>query len=237
MVRTAKAEATAETILLAAAEEFARSGYAGTTFESILKRLDKRTPNYITYHYKTKADLAHAILTRQDELWNTYIEALTDEGAVGVEALVAVFFVMLGDTEHLPIFQAALVLDSDLAAPHHGGFRPCAAWLRLVTDRLNEARTHGQLTHEVDADEEAWMIVSTLYGIYQLGQQLDPATRLTTRFERAWQQLLTGLGISDPTAVVTAGSEYADRYLLTGSKPDSTVEHNTATDAHKKERT
>ncbi|QIN28518.1 TetR/AcrR family transcriptional regulator [Brevibacterium luteolum] len=219
--RTGRSAATRETILLAAASEFARAGYGGATHESILKVLGKSSPNYITYHYKTKADLADVVLARQDELWNDYIQTLANEGATGAEALVAVFFMMLHDEHNLPIFQAAVVLDSDRAAPRTGEFQPCAAWLRLVTERLHEARTAQQMPESVDVEEEAWMIVSTLYGIYQLGQQLDTAAELAPRFERAWHQLLGGLGISGTSELIEAAKARAENSLTVLTKATS----------------
>ena len=209
--KTGKAVRTRESILLAAASEFARAGYKGATHENMLQILGKRTPNYITYHFKTKTDLAEAVFARQDELWDGYRQALSAEGVTGIEAMVAVFFMMLRDHRNFPVFQAAIVLDSDPAAPRTGPFRPCAAWLRLVGDYLEQARAGRQIDNAVDVDEEAWMIVSNLYGIYQLGQQLDVTTSLLPRFERAWRQLLEGLGVEHVDKLIDGARRRASR--------------------------
>ncbi|MCP3424481.1 TetR/AcrR family transcriptional regulator [Rothia sp. AR01] len=218
--RQPRSAATRDLILDAAAGEFASAGYGGTSHARILKALGKSTPNFITYHFPAKADLAHAVLSRQEELLRAGVDGLERRGIPGLEALVAIVFVVVTDEENMRVFRAAMALESDRTAPAGGGSQPCATWVALAERQLGRAREAGQLPRAVDLGDEAWTMVSALYGTYQLADRLGALDRLAHRVEQAWLPLLESLGVTDPAALLAAGRRHAREYLAArGAEP------------------
>lgn len=211
--RQSRSSATRDLIVSAAAGEFARNGYGGTTHTGILKVLGKSTPNFITYHFPAKADIAHAVLSRQDQLLNTCAEGLERRGVSGLEALVATVFIVITDEKNMSIFQAAMALEGDRTAPDGGDFQPCTTWMTLVKRQLIRAQEAGQIAQDIDLDDEAWMMISVLYGTYQLADRLGSLSKLGHRVEQAWLQMLDNLGISDSRKLLDTGQQHARDYL------------------------
>jgi AcrR family transcriptional regulator len=208
-----RSSATRDLIVRAAAGEFARHGYGGTSHTGILKVLGKSTPNFITYHFPAKADIARAVLSRQEELLTECVDRLEQRGISGLEALVAIVFIVIADERNMSIFRAAMALEGDRSAPDGGDSQPCTTWMALVKRQLGRAQEAGQLPGTVALEDEAWMMISVLYGTYQLADRLDALDWLAQRVEQAWLQLLGSLQVPDPAGFLAIGRRHAQDYL------------------------
>lgn len=210
---TTRSAGTREAILFAAAGEFAVNGYAGTTYANILKALGKSTPNYISYHFSAKSDIAEAVLSRQEELWSTCSQWLANEGIEGIEALLTTVFIIIGDRKNRSIFQAAMVLQTDRTAPRPVDVQPCAAWMDFTDRYLQQARLQHQIRESIDTEHEAWMLVSTLYGTYELAFQLNAMDELADRVETAWAQILSEITFENVDKLIRRARNRANTYL------------------------
>lgn len=211
--RQPRSSVTRDLIVEAAASEFARNGYSGTSHTAILKVLGKSTPNFITYHFPAKADIAHAVLSRQDRLLNECIDGLERRGVSGLEAVVATVLIVSTDEKNMSTFRAAMALEGDRTIPDGGKLQPCTTWLTLVRRQLARAQGSGQIAQDVDLDDEAWMMISVLYGTYQLADRLEVLDRLAHRIELAWLQLLDSLDVTSARDLLGVARQHARDYL------------------------
>lgn len=211
--RGTRSLATREWIIEVAAHEFAHKGYAGTTHTEMLKLLGKSTPNFITYHFPAKSDIAHAVLHYHHQLITDCLDWLKRVHITGLANLVTLTLIVTTDEPHLEIFQAAMALEDDRTAPDAGEYQPCVRWLSVVNQQLELARNAGEISAEVVAGNQAWHLISLLYGTYQLADRLKVLNELTYRLEQAWMEILTSLSIEEPGTMIAEAKKHARDYL------------------------
>jgi hypothetical protein len=82
---------------------------------------------------------------------------------------------------------------------------PRTIWLRLVAYRLDKEGVG-------DADT-AWMIVSALYGVYEIALQTGTVDKLPQRFRVVWLMHLGSVGIGDARSLIDRAQARAADYL------------------------
>jgi AcrR family transcriptional regulator len=178
--RQARAVATRETILAAAAHEFATEGYHAASLSKILERSGV-TKGAMYFHFASKEAMARAVADIMD--------ARLPE--VGAAAHLAVGFAA--------ILRDEVVCRAGLRVVHEGALGPERArfpydfWEDVLAGLLARARDAGSLRAGIDPAELARTVVALGAGVRVVCLADGGYAAVRERTEAAWSVLLAGV--------------------------------------------
>lgn len=137
MVRQLRAEQTRHALIAAAAAEFDRHGYAGTSLSRICKAAGT-TMGALTFHFPTKGDLAEAVRAAGDAAALAALRPIAAVPRPGVQVVIDLTIELARLLERDVTVRAAGRLVREGAADP--AQRP-AGWVRVLRDLLARARS------------------------------------------------------------------------------------------------
>ncbi|RKT17291.1 TetR family transcriptional regulator [Streptomyces sp. 1114.5] len=188
MARQARALATRQTVLLAAAEVFDERGYAAATMSEILDRAGV-TKGALYFHFRSKEELALAVIEGQGA-WIAGWEPASDSS---VQNLIDLGYAFARALQSDPLVRGSIRLTIE-----HGSFtQPQIAayqgWMDLVRALLEQARDAGDLHPGIDLVAASGVITGAVTGIQLSSQVLADRQDLIQRMADLWTLLLPGL--------------------------------------------
>ncbi|MFG3142517.1 ScbR family autoregulator-binding transcription factor [Streptomyces sp. NPDC048211] len=181
---------TRELIVLAAAEEFDRNGYAGAAITKILERAGV-TAGALYFHFKSKQELALEVMNAQPQ---TVVPHLASRG---LQRLVDLTLIWSRQLREDVLLRAGVRL-----AVEQGGFgvqnlNAYQNWQGIMTDCLQAAEEDGQLRPGVDPDRTATFVVGACTGVQLYAELRNGREDLTEQVVQMWQLLLPGVAVAD----------------------------------------
>ncbi|GHA07119.1 hypothetical protein GCM10010303_16060 [Streptomyces purpurascens] len=133
MVKQVRAERTRQALIAAAAVEFDRHGYAGTSLSAV-HRACGATMGALTFHFRAKADLATAVCREAEALTGETLARLVPAGPLPPVAEFTLEVARLLEQE--VTVRAAARLTRERAVPSHW----YTLWRAALRDLVAEAR-------------------------------------------------------------------------------------------------
>ncbi|MFD7905945.1 ScbR family autoregulator-binding transcription factor [Kitasatospora sp. NPDC059722] len=189
MARQARALATRQAVLLAAAEVFDERGYAAATMSDILERAGV-TKGALYFHFRSKEELALAVILEGQSAWLATWEPSSDSPMQTLIDLSYAFARALQDD--------VLVRGSIRLTIEHGSFtQPQVAayqgWSDATRELLERAQEAGELHPGIDLRGAALVLQGAVTGIQLSSQVLTDRQDLIERIADLWTLLLPGL--------------------------------------------
>ncbi len=197
-----RAVRTRDAILTAAAEIFDEFGYSGASISKIMNRANV-TQGGMYFHFKSKRELAHAVLTSQQEF-----VAHPSEG-FGLQGLVDLTFFTAHQLVSNVLFRASVRL-----AVEQGEFGPrddtaYQEWVEQLYVHLRAAREHGELLAEVDEREFANVLVGAYTGTQVFSNMASGYADLPERLVSMWRYFLPAIATPQGRARVKLPADIA----------------------------
>lgn len=205
MARQERAIQTRERLLAAAAEEFDANGFLSTRLVDIAERAHV-TRGSLYFHFESKADLASALAAQQYESWAQYVPARRKQGYHGIELLMLFAHDLAIGFRDDVASRAAMRLIKEAAHVEATLPTPFEGWISDVTALLREARDLAEIDGTIDLGQVSWVIVASIFGVQEMGDQLEQRQGICERLDAMWLYLLPGLGI-------TRAETYVDRMI------------------------
>ncbi|MGW6918826.1 ScbR family autoregulator-binding transcription factor [Kitasatospora sp. NPDC054939] len=214
MARQARALATRQAVLRAAAEVFDERGYAAATMADILERAGV-TKGALYFHFHSKEELALAVIEGQ-AAWLSGWKPRSDSP---VQTLIDLGYAFARALQDDPLVRGSIRLTIE-----HGSFtEPQVAayrgWSVAVGELLEQARRAGELLPGPDTARAADVVTGAVTGIQLSSQVLSARRDLLPRMTDLWTLLLPGLvtpetlarlDLSEPDAGPDAGPGSAE---------------------------
>ncbi|MGW4272013.1 TetR family transcriptional regulator [Streptomyces seoulensis] len=140
MVKQERALRTREALVKAAASEFDRAGYDGTSLSRISASVGVSI-GAVTFHFTTKSELADAVQQAGRSVTRTAVEDVLAESRSALRAVVDLTLTLARLMEREPSVRAAIRLSRE--RPHAVPWSE--VWLPAVRELLDEAHETGQL--------------------------------------------------------------------------------------------
>lgn len=190
MPRQERAERSRAEILDAAAVEFDAHGYAGARLDRIIERT-RLTKGAVYFHFRSKLDLAEALVAEKYGNWPALIAAVDASGASGVAAArdltARVATVFATDVR----VRAAMKLSRTVLPPAPEN-DPYARWTAVVAAHLARAVEAAELPAETDAVALATVAVQAFFGAYAIADERGGLDGLARDAERIWDVIVPG---------------------------------------------
>ncbi|AGW42481.1 TetR family transcriptional regulator [Leifsonia xyli subsp. cynodontis DSM 46306] len=191
MPKQERAERTRSAILDAAAAEFDEHGYEGARLERIVERTGA-TKGAVYFHFRSKLDLARALVAGGDGDWPAIVSDVTGSGVRGIAAAVEI-------TKRVGVayaadvrMRAAMKLSQTTLRPAVDG-NSCDSWTDLVTMFVTQAVEDGELAG-ADPREVSAVAIQALFGAYAIADERGRLDALPDDIERLWRVLATVRG-------------------------------------------
>ncbi|WP_411083004.1 TetR family transcriptional regulator [Streptomyces sp. cmx-18-6] len=145
MVRQERAVRTRRALLEAAAAEFDRHGYDGTSLSRVC-RTAGITIGALTFHFASKAELADAVQSQGQSITRTALENLPDHPAPALHQAIDLMLELARLLEAVPTVRSAARLSRERPKPDLAW---TASWAVLAQDLFEDAYLDGQLSAAV----------------------------------------------------------------------------------------
>jgi AcrR family transcriptional regulator len=198
--RQAAKDGTRRSILEAAAGQFARHGYEATTFSGIASAMGKPKSAVGYHHFRSKFDLASAIVSEQRLTWDELADNAISARGPGLAGLFQFFDDVRANFAEDPIAPGAarLILEDaelalDLPRSNH-------SWRRFTTEQIAEAVSRGDLPTSTDPRELAAAILSAGIGVFRSVRSGVEVASPDRVLRTLWRDTLVGAGLSPQQA-------------------------------------
>ncbi|MGX1133513.1 AcrR family transcriptional regulator [Streptomyces glaucescens] len=185
-----QAQKTRAALVRAAAEVFDEVGYHGAGINRILAKAGV-TSGAMYFHFKSKEDLARAVMLEQAS------DLRLPEEPRGLQQLVDITLALAVELQRNTLLRAGVRLAVDQGGPAQGDDSAYDLWARRFGGELAVARGRGELRDEVDEAEFAEVLVAAFTGT-QLKSQISAGwSDLPDRIVSLWRYLLPGVASAD----------------------------------------
>ncbi|MCZ0207410.1 ScbR family autoregulator-binding transcription factor [Streptomyces achromogenes] len=180
---------TRHALMTAAAEQFDRCGYAGTSLARVSKTVDM-TMGALTFHFRSKCDLANVVEARGRETLRAAVAGAVSSGGPALRRLSELLLELARLLEQDVVVRATVRLSTE-----RGTGCWSQIWLPEMRKLLQEASDEGQLKRSVSAEKAADMIGFLLVGMDAnlRAQDWSASTHVTERLEQVWQLTLAAI--------------------------------------------
>ena len=213
MSRQARAEATRDAVLLAAATVFDKNGYDGTSLSDIVRVFGK-SKGAVYFHFDSKQEIARAVMAAQTDDLPHLASGCAVQDLIELTMHIGQRLrsdVRLRAGVRLAIEQASFI--SPDSSPYN-------LWIEIARQFLTTAQTSRELQTHVDPDACAQMIVGAFTGIQLLSQVSSERADLAHRLDVLWTTLLPGMVTPDVLRRITlAWPTFAVRSTVVHPRP------------------
>lgn len=167
---TAKGAATRARLLEVAAALFAEKGYSATSFAELINA-SGLTKGAFYFYFKSKADLALAVIDDQQERWVSYVQDRVTAHPTPATQLADVLPAVLDLLAREPAAWSMIRLARELGGDPTLGrdvVKPVASWIELLAGIIRAGQEAGELRPDLEPDEVAVVLVGAFDGIKTL---------------------------------------------------------------------
>lgn len=192
----ARAKATRDAILVAAAEEFDRAGYQATPLSAILRR-SRVTKGAFYFHFRSKESLAVALIQAQNQRWPRLGQQWLRRGLDPLTTAIG----MIDESARLihedVVLRAGVRLACRPAEPEMAVWLPYPAWEQMLSELLRRSAEQGLLRDGVDPEAAARVLHAVVVGAREIGAEVPSRVDLPSRVAEMWRVLLPGIASSE----------------------------------------
>lgn len=201
MPQQRRAQVTRHAIVVAAAEEFDRAGYADTPLSAILRRSGV-TKGAFYFHFASKQAVAVALVRLQAHHWSRLQRHWLGRGLDPLSTAIALVDDAVRVLGQDVLIRAGTRLAHQPVGSSAAGRTGQPNWENLFTGLLRRSAERGVLRAGVDPGVAARVLCRALVGAVSVAQQGQPD--LPARVAEIWRVILEG--IASPEWMRSAGT-------------------------------
>lgn len=188
MPQQRRAQVTRRAIVIAAAEEFDRTGYEATPLSAILRRSGV-TKGAFYFHFPSKEAVAAALVRFQSQAWSKVWQRWTERGLDPLTTAVGIVDEAVRILERDVVIRAG----TQLAQRDSGS---ALDWEQRLGELFRRSAQRGLLRSGVDPAAATRVVHAALVGVRVLGAQRR-ATGMTQQIGDVWRVMLGGIASAE----------------------------------------
>lgn len=189
MPQQERAHVTRDSIVVAAAVEFDRAGYAATSLNAILRRSGV-TKGAFYFHFSSKEAVADDISRRQRTAWPAMYQRWQSRDLDPLCTLIGLLDESVRSMAADPVLRAGVRLACDAEGYDPGSPVPYPEWERVIGAHLSAAAEAGLLRTGVDPELAARLITNAYVGVRIVSSATTRCVDLVARSREIWDLLL-----------------------------------------------
>lgn len=191
MVSQARAEATRHAIVVAAVEQFEKTGYGNTALSDIIDDAHI-TKGGFYYHFHTKEELAAGIIEHANEALGAALSGTLASPSPMLENLIRATFVVAEMMHHDNVVRMGFQLRQALNQVSTTGQSALVQRREVIVEAVKSAIAEGDLNEDLDAEEVGHTIWASILGTHLLAGASDDD--IFARLAQLWRVILPGVG-------------------------------------------
>jgi AcrR family transcriptional regulator len=185
------AERTRESILDAAALEFAHFGFSGARLDRVIGATGM-TKGAFYFHFASKRALADSLLAPRFEQWPVMVAQVREDGGRGLSGMRLLALRAVREMATNLRVRAAMRLSQELGMVRDG-VNPYEQWVDRFVPFLDEAVAEGDAPESLDRRRTAKTVVNCLFGVLGVCVDTDAESRVDAELEALWRLITPGL--------------------------------------------
>ncbi|PTR25001.1 TetR family transcriptional regulator [Rhodococcus sp. OK519] len=210
MLKQERAIATRKEIVRAAATRFDETGYERASLAEIVE-LSGFTKGALYFHFKSKDDLAAAIIDEQHAISMNAVTAIRATNAPALEQVVMLSYEMGREITEDPVVRAGIRLTLEMSA-EAGPSTPYQDWIEGLRHVFGAAIEEGDVSDTLDPAELARYFVAAFTGVQLVSNVLTRREDLGARLDQMLLFILSAI-------VAPRRRHKIDRYIHTRWSP------------------
>ncbi|MGC7151731.1 TetR family transcriptional regulator [Paenarthrobacter ureafaciens] len=192
MVLQDRAKATRGAIIVGAAQVFEQHGF-GTASISLVAEAAQVTKGALYFHFKSKDELAKAVLEEQHAIALAAGEIILAEKAPALETMIQLcgaFGALLAEDL---VMRAGIRLTLEASAFNQDVRKPYEDWIATMGHLAGQAIEEGHIKPSVDPATLSRYIVASFTGVQMVSNVLTGREDVMMRIQQMWEILLSGI--------------------------------------------
>lgn len=200
-IRQERAVATRAALIEAAAAEFDERGYVGASMDGVADRAGM-TKGALYFHFRSKADIAGAVIARQDEISRRYAEVAATRSTSPLESLMWMSQGVATQMAQEVVVRAGLRLAADPNAREIPREHPFDRWVEHTADIIRLAIDAGEVDPAWDPLVIGRVVSPAVAGVQMVSDMLHDRADLYERLQELWTVLLSAVATERTRAEV-----------------------------------
>ncbi|MDP9904604.1 ScbR family autoregulator-binding transcription factor [Arthrobacter bambusae] len=192
MVLQDRARATLEAIIGGAASVFAAQGYSNASLAQVSAAAGV-TKGALYFHFKSKEDLARAVIDEQRRIVRTGGEEILARDRPALAKMVLMCRMYGRQLVNEPVVKAGIRLTLEASAFSDPVPQPYEDWIAVMQALAERGKQEGHIGPGVDPDDLAGFIVASFTGVQMVSDVLTGRKDVIQRIEEMWAFLLAGI--------------------------------------------
>lgn len=192
MVLQDRARATRVAIVTGAAAVFEEHGYGNASLSQV-SAAAQVTKGALYFHFKSKEDLASAVIEEQHRIVVAESENLLGEARPALVTMILMCRAFGLHLVHEPVVRAGIRLTLEATAFGQPVQGPYEDWITVMEQLTDRAKREQQIRSSVDSAAFARYLVASFTGVQMVSGVLTGRADVMQRIEEMWVILLPGI--------------------------------------------
>jgi len=193
-----RARATRATVIEGAARTFETVGYGNASLADIAEAASV-TKGALYFHFKSKEDLAKAVIAEQHSRVRSTSEPILAGGYTPLTTMVLLCRHFAGQLTADPVVRAGIRLTLEASAFGGSVKDPYEDWVSTMEQLTAQGQDQDEINPDIEAEVLARFVVAAFTGVQLVSDVLTARTDLLKRVDDMWMILLPVLSSSQDT--------------------------------------
>ncbi|WP_235835443.1 MULTISPECIES: ScbR family autoregulator-binding transcription factor [Arthrobacter] len=192
LIMQQRAKATRTAVIEGAASIFEEVGYGNASLSDVTERASV-TKGALYFHFKSKEDLALAVIAEQHNIVRVAGEQIAAAGLPALETMIRMCRTFGQQLLDEPIVRAGIRLTFEASAFNGDVKGPYHDWVTTMEVLTRQAQAEGDVRHDVDAADFARYLVASFTGVQMVSNVLTERRDVLKRIDDMWRFMMPTL--------------------------------------------
>lgn len=187
-----RAKATRAAVIVGAASVFEELGYGNASLGDVTERASV-TKGALYFHFKSKQDLALAVIAEQHAIVRIAGEKIAGAGLPALETMITLCRTFGQQLLDEPVVRAGIRLTFEASAFDADVTGPYRDWIATMEHLTRQAQLDGDVRPDLDAADFAHYLVASFTGVQMVSNVLTERRDVLKRIDDMWAFMMPTL--------------------------------------------
>ncbi|WP_120522225.1 ScbR family autoregulator-binding transcription factor [Arthrobacter celericrescens] len=187
-----RAKATRTAVIEGAASIFEEVGYGNASLSDVTKRANV-TKGALYFHFKSKEDLALAVIAEQHNIVRVAGEKIASAGLPALETMITMCKTFGQQLLDEPVVRAGIRLTFEASAFNGDVKGPYQDWMATMEFLTQQAQREGDIREDLNASDFAHYLVASFTGSQMVSNVMTGRQDVLKRIDDMWDFMMPAI--------------------------------------------